>query len=814
MKALKLKLVPTKRQYKILDEMFGKWASICNRISLKGKTKEELDPSKINKQGVHFNKTQINRAEKDIEDLQRAMRGLQKQKETELQKLNERKEIIQDSINITESREVDSSRPKNFRPLGWHKYHTLNYWNKELEKLNIQISKKNKTIEKIKKGEVYCKPKRVGLWNDNFRINFVSKNLSIKPYENEELIIGVITEPRQPIRGSSLRSKKYIEESITNFLSYSIHSYFFGLSNSEEPLIYTYLKEDFIIPYKKKQREDLQKFQKERIDFIEKKLTWTIRRGGTNTKKKIRKLDDNEKEILEKTITLSAKIINELEPIDWKNKKFIIELKEKINKSFKEEYIALYKNLLTELTERKTDCLNKKRTLLEKKIENLKSFFKGVIDKMQILLIENEVKKVYSNPDDYRSWRYSEEYVNLIHKLAENILKINAFYNIKNYPILIRKSTDNTKKMSNLRSTEWEYYLQISYEPINNPQKIMAKNILGIDRGLTHILAYSVFDPIQKKFIVNKLEPNPIKGWKRKLRKIKCSIQHLERRLHAQKGIHIPENQMKKKLRSIENKIESLYHMVSRKIVNLAKDNNSCIVFEKLEGQGMKQHGRRKSGRLKALNYTLSLFDYGKIASLIKYKAEADGLKIWKIDPAYTSQNCAKCVLELHKFAEPKIILYLDELKEGDNLDNKLLEGIGIDSAIIDKINKKEIRLTGISNNNIKIELRIDIKRNRLIISRGHLVLDGKKKKFIIEEDLAEFQTRKELAEKDKEERIAILDYVYIRGKEKIKGTPKYTGNKKAGYCMKHGQVDADLNASRVIALCKHFGINNPGNWE
>ena len=33
MKALKLQLVPSKKQYNVLDEMFGKWASILNRYN-------------------------------------------------------------------------------------------------------------------------------------------------------------------------------------------------------------------------------------------------------------------------------------------------------------------------------------------------------------------------------------------------------------------------------------------------------------------------------------------------------------------------------------------------------------------------------------------------------------------------------------------------------------------------------------------------------------------------------------------------------------------------------------------------------------
>lgn len=108
---------------------------------------------------------------------------------------------------------------------------------------------------------------------------------------------------------------------------------------------------------------------------------------------------------------------------------------------------------------------------------------------------------------------------------------------------------------------------------------------------------------------------------------------------------------------------------------------------------------------MKSLNYTLSLFDYAKIASLIKYKAEYAGIPIYDILPAGTSQNCAKCVME---------------------------------------------------------------------------------------KGLDESQTN------------------YARGKEKINGKPRMTHKTKVGCCDIHGQIDADLNAARVIALCLHKNIHEP----
>jgi IS605 OrfB family transposase len=100
---------------------------------------------------------------------------------------------------------------------------------------------------------------------------------------------------------------------------------------------------------------------------------------------------------------------------------------------------------------------------------------------------------------------------------------------------------------------------------------------------------------------------------------------------------------MKKKLRSIENKIDNLLHNISSEIVSLAKERKSVIVMENL--QGLRQHGRKKNRGMKRLNYFLSLFDYGKIAQLINYKAKMAGVPMYDINPFGTSQNCAKCLL-------------------------------------------------------------------------------------------------------------------------------------------------------------------------
>lgn len=825
MEALKLQFIPTKKQYEILDEAFNKWASIENRYNKYTHTKkldekaikEKFKPKK-DVQILQFSETMVNQqAKKDNADLIKAMEEQGKQKEEELYRLEERKLSIESMLNNENEREVN---PKNgnMRPRGWFKFHTKKYWNDEIEKINKLIKKRKKTIEKIRLKRIYFKPKRIGIWSNEWKVNFKQKKLLIKPFVNRELVLNLITEPIQPHKKSSLRSKQFLESQIRNFVNFAVHSEFFGLANNESPLISFKINQEFIIPkinekFSDKDEDKFNIFEKRVKDYIE----ILERKIGRKLSSEEIKIIDKEKNNLwnkEKELNEIKKIIDGITNI--KKQKHLPrksellkdkweEVNKKRSKLLSHKYLTLISELKDELTKQKRELLDKKYSKFDYKINKLKTNYNLNFDEG---IIKKEGDIVFSKPDEFYEHKFSDEYITVINNITTSLLNYNGFLDLNKYPILLRKPIKKMKKLKNLKPNEWKYYIQFGYEKLNIPV-LEVKNILGIDRGLTHILAYSVFDTDNNKFIINKLEPNPIVNWKWKLRKLKRSIQHLERRLRSQKKIKIPENQMKKRLRGVEDKIENFYHNLSRKIVDVAKKTNASIVFERLEGQGLKQHTRRKSGRLKALNYALSLFDYGKVAKLIKYKAEKEGIPVYQIDPAYTSQNCAKCILELGKFAEPVTLFYLDELKEGGKLDNKLLEGTGLKEAQIDKVTKKEIKLTGKDNDDREIKLVLFIKYGKIILSRGYYKAKEKgENKFEIEEELAEFQTKKENG------RTAVLDYIYTRGKEKINGDVKYTGNKKVGYCSKHGQIDADLNASRTIALCKHFEINNPKIWK
>lgn len=610
MKALKLKLAPTDEQYKILDEMFNKWASICTRMSRKNASHEAFNPPEDAK-GIWFSKTQLNQAQTDIGDLKGALQRSAEQKQRALDRDLRRRDEILNAIKDEASRDIDIKRPKNFRPKLWvehgllkTKYHTLHYWQSEIKKLERALDKKQKTIEKIRRGRIVLKPKRITLHQNSFLLSFGGKKVILKPFHKskdilESLELQLITEPVQPKVGvnggkSSYQSTKYLTESTREYLAYAIHSMFFGMNRAEELLL-----------------------------------------KAKNPDKIIKK---------------------------------------------------------NEILKRKKESFNEKRKNLEKILG--RSLNAGEIES-----ISKEFIRFFEALEKGNSSSPNKDYLELVRMLSNELKDKKETFSINKYPILIRKPINKykLKKLTNLNPEEWKYYIQFSYEPLEITH-IEPQTIMGIDRGLTHLLAVAIYEPKTGKFLFNRLVDNPISGWKWKLRKMKRSLQHLERKTRAQKGVHLFENQMKKNLKSIENRVENLYHNISSQIINIAELHKSIIVLENLERSGLKQHGRKKGKYLKPLNYALSLFDYAKIAALIKYKAEYSGISVYDVIPAGTSQNCAKCLLDA-----------------------------------------------------------------------GQLIADEK--------------------------------------------TTTYTrdnANKKIGRCIKHGQIDADLNAARVIAVCYHKKLNEP----
>jgi len=538
---------------KTLDSLFWKWASICSRISA-GKEIKKLVPPK-DASNIWFSKTQLNQAMTDVRDIRTALKQSIEQKKRNIKRLEKRAKEIKEAINEESKRDINPKRPSNFRIKLWvettgnlkQKFHTINYWKRGLKDTKKLIEKRKKTLEKIERGRICFKPKRITLHQNEYSLNFGASKLLLNPFyrisrpesTHPPMELTLLCKPLQPIRGSSKKSSEFLKTGILNFLTYTFHARLFGLNRSLTMLL------------KAKKPEKVSKKQK---------------------------------------------------------------------------------------------ALKRKRGSFGKSIKNIEKMINRTLSKSERNVFEKEHEIFFSDISNYTP---SNKYIATLNKLAIELHASDRYFKPFKYPILIRKPINKykTKKISRLKPEEYEYFFQISYEPFPKP-KIKCKRVMGIDRGIKHLLAVSVFDPSTKRFTYNKLIKNPIFGWKRKLRKLRRSIQKLERKKRATTGEHIHENQLKKRFKSVKNKVENLYHNVSADIVEIAKENKAVIVFENLERQGLKQHARSKGKKLKNLNYFLSNFDYAKIASLIKYKSDKEGISVFDILPAYTSQTCAKCLIE------------------------------------------------------------------------------------------------------------------------------------------------------------------------
>jgi putative transposase len=93
-----------------------------------------------------------------------------------------------------------------------------------------------------------------------------------------------------------------------------------------------------------------------------------------------------------------------------------------------------------------------------------------------------------------------------------------------------------------------------------------------------------------------------------------------------------------KKVKDRESRIvKDLNHKVSKKIVDMAKEQKAALVFEDLNGirKTKKQH--------RSFKYALHSWSFYQLQMFVEYKAKLLGVPVLYIDPAYTSQDCSIC---------------------------------------------------------------------------------------------------------------------------------------------------------------------------
>ena len=116
----------------------------------------------------------------------------------------------------------------------------------------------------------------------------------------------------------------------------------------------------------------------------------------------------------------------------------------------------------------------------------------------------------------------------------------------------------------------------------------------------------------------------------------------LQKKADAVKKVGKRPKSIKRKLRVVSMK-ESNYrrntnHIISKRIVEKAKDTGKGIALEKLKGIRKSQTRFRKPQRAK-----MSGWSFHQLRTFIEYKAKRAGVKVLPVKPAYTSRTCAEC---------------------------------------------------------------------------------------------------------------------------------------------------------------------------
>jgi putative transposase len=156
---------------------------------------------------------------------------------------------------------------------------------------------------------------------------------------------------------------------------------------------------------------------------------------------------------------------------------------------------------------------------------------------------------------------------------------------------------------------------------VEEPPKIEVKTHMGVDRNTTGNIATVAIRETGKVWKFGK------------------------RALHVRKKYHDIRKRLQRKKRYREVKrvknreqriVKDINHKISRAIIDLAKANASEIRLENLKGI-------RKAKSHKSFKYTLNSWSFYQLQTFIEYKALLAGVKVFYIDPAYTSKSCSIC---------------------------------------------------------------------------------------------------------------------------------------------------------------------------
>jgi IS605 OrfB family transposase len=168
-----------------------------------------------------------------------------------------------------------------------------------------------------------------------------------------------------------------------------------------------------------------------------------------------------------------------------------------------------------------------------------------------------------------------------------------------------------------LRHQKW--FLNITVD-VPEEKEIEAVDVLGVDMGIVEI-AYDS-------------DGNHYSG--STLNKIRNRNQSLRRKLQA-KGTKSAKRLLKKRNCKEQRFAKDTNHIISKRIVSLAKRTNRAIAIEDLNGIRTRvRAGKRQRTKLHS-------WSFAQLGGFLAYKALQSGVPLIEVDPRNTSRRCSKC---------------------------------------------------------------------------------------------------------------------------------------------------------------------------
>jgi IS605 OrfB family transposase len=164
-----------------------------------------------------------------------------------------------------------------------------------------------------------------------------------------------------------------------------------------------------------------------------------------------------------------------------------------------------------------------------------------------------------------------------------------------------------------------DYYLHLTLE-VEEPPRKEAKEAIGVDLGIKNLATTSDGD----FFIGEQAE------------KTRLRFESLRAELQA-KDTHSAKRHLKKVSGRERRFKSSVNHLISRRIVDKAKETGRAIVLERLKGI------RQTTKVRKSQNAQHHKWAFGELTRFIIYKAKLAGVPVFFADPRHTSQRCSHC---------------------------------------------------------------------------------------------------------------------------------------------------------------------------